>query len=614
MPKPTSHIVAETSGFFVLRTPLLPFRYLVEWSEGLAASPILDDAQLEAALERDRNLLRERLRKQMERRDLRDAVFVASPSLDESFDHWLKEPASERGQKVERSLVRYFERMAARPTPFGLFAGGSTGVIGAGTTLRIEGGRRYQRRTRLDMDYLGALCHHLSTAKPLREQLLYRTNSTLYRAPGRWRYVESKLDRRARSYRLVAVEPTDYLEATFLRARSGARLESLAQALVDNDPSVDLEEAKGFIDELVDSQLLVSELEPLVTGVEPIHDLIARLEQYAEGRAPAGILRRVNTMIEAIDGDGLGISSSRYRAIAKELEVLPGPVELPRLFQVDLIKPAAASSLSKRLADEVLEGIDVLHRVSRPGNRRDALSRFCETFNERYGDQEIPLLEALDEESGIGFDVLESPASDDLPLLHGLAFPGSPTEEPGSPPGRIRLLLDKVQQAQKNRALEVQLSEEDISSIESQDRLPLPDAFSAILTLFARSPDEASKGKYRLAIESAGGPSGARFFGRFCYGDSRLLEGVLRHLRDEESSSPESVYAEIVHLPEERLGNILARPLLRDYEIPFLGGLRCSGRKTNSDCRSTRFSRREKDFSTFGTVEPRGHSAADQRA
>src|SRR6185369_3703820 len=46
---------------------------------------------------------------------------------------------------------------------------------------------------------------------------------------------------------------------------------------------------------------------------------------------------------------------------------------------------------------------------------------------------------------------------------------------------------------------------------------------------------------------------------------------VERHLRAEEKRAPEIVFAEVVHLPEGRVGNVLLRPLLRGYENPFLG-------------------------------------------
>ncbi|HEY6929590.1 MAG TPA: lantibiotic dehydratase, partial [Thermoanaerobaculia bacterium] len=153
----------EPSGFFVFRTPLLPVDEFLAWSDGLqAAASIADDPQaLEQALSADRGLLRMRLSAIVERPVIRDALFVASPDLDESLDVWIREPESERGQRIERAIVRYFSRLTCRATPFGLFAGTSVGKIGDRTRLMIDGADRYRRRSRLGMDYLFALAQAL---------------------------------------------------------------------------------------------------------------------------------------------------------------------------------------------------------------------------------------------------------------------------------------------------------------------------------------------------------------------------------------------------------------------------------------------------------------------
>src|SRR5581483_12319404 len=70
---------------------------------------------------------------------------------------------------------------------------------------------------------------------------------------------------------------------------------------------------------------------------------------------------------------------------------------------------------------------------------------------------------------------------------------------------------------------------------------------------------------------SASGPSGARILGRFCHADDELHHLVRAHLTTEEAPHPDRIYAEVVHLPEGRVGNILSRPVLRGYEIPYLG-------------------------------------------
>jgi hypothetical protein len=55
-----------------------------------------------------------------------------------------------------------------------------------------------------------------------------------------------------------------------------------------------------------------------------------------------------------------------------QLESLPCPVELPRLFQVDLVKPAGQATLGKRITEDILQGINVLHRLSRVPSRRQS--------------------------------------------------------------------------------------------------------------------------------------------------------------------------------------------------------------------------------------------------
>ena len=215
-----------------MRTPLLPFDELVAWSEGLEAPAAMDDlGRLDNALAADHALLRERLHSVMARPEVREALFVASPDLETAFDLWEREPDSERGRGIELALVRYFLRMAGRATPFGLCAGCSVGTIGTRTRFALSARESWQRHTRLDMDYLLTLTSLLAGDPKVREVFAYRPNSSLYRAAGRLRYAESQMEGKERTYRLVAVEPNEILEATLERARDGAAFADLRRRL-----------------------------------------------------------------------------------------------------------------------------------------------------------------------------------------------------------------------------------------------------------------------------------------------------------------------------------------------------------------------------------------------
>jgi class I lanthipeptide synthase len=531
------------SGFFVLRTPLLPFDELEAWAEGA-----------------DRAELERRLLEAYERPELREALYLASPQLCETVDAW----GSEHARKWLPALVSYFERAASRPTPFGLFAGCCLGEIGERSCLQLEERRHYRRHTRLDMDYLTALVRALEADPSIRRRLSFRPNSSLYRAGGRLRYAESRLDGTLRSYHLIAVDESVELEATLARASAGATPDELAATLVGDEISVD--EAEEFIDELIDAQVLVSDLQPALTGPEPTPALVEAMAEHEETADPARALRVAVDSVAQLDRQVLGASPAEYRRIESLFEDQPAKPESSRLFQVDLTKPARVA-LGRTVVDEIARALELVAKLT-PGVPDDPLDRFRAAFVERYEDREVPLVEALDDEIGIGFDV--SQAVESAPLLAGLKLSsrdgaGPPWEE------RHRLLLHLVGQALRDGRRELELSPSEIDALAPAQQPRLPDALEVMATVAAASQDELDRGRFRVFFRGASGAPGAGLLARFCHADGALRARVEEHLRLEEAQRPDAVFAEIVHLPEGRVGNILLRPVLRSHEIPFLG-------------------------------------------
>jgi hypothetical protein len=556
------------SGSFVLRTPLLPRDELDRWGEGLAVPAAGDDADaLAAALDHDRSVLRARLAALVARPEIREAIFIASPGLEASIDAWRSDPTSDAGQKTERSLVRYVARMAVRPTPFGLFAGNTVGAIGDTTHLELAPRAEYRRYTRIDGDYLSDLTDALVGDRAVRARLPFRPNSSLCQVAGRLRYAMRR-EGESRSYSLVSLEPSDYLLATLARAQRGALPTDLAAALCDADAEVTRDEADEFINELIDSQVLVSDLAPPVTGPEAVDDVIAQLAaipDVATAQAAATTLRAIRATLGELDHQ-LGNDPARYRAAAESLAPLPAKPEIHRLFQVNLVPAATRLELGRDVIDEVLRAVDVMRRLARPRGA-DELSRFRDAFSERYETREVPLAEVLDEESGIGFAASQAPSAAASPLLEGLAFPGAAGDDAAAWTGRMTVLARRVAAAVVAGAHEIVLDDADLTALDAAaEPTAPPDAFQAMFVL-ATAPD----GEIRISLGSLGGPPGATLLGRFCHSDPAMHEVVVANLAAEEALRPDAVFAEVVHLADGRLANISARPVLRGHEIVYLG-------------------------------------------
>lgn len=555
----------EPSATFVCRTPLLAFDELERWSRDLEAPNATAD-ELAGALARDRAVLRRRLIALVGRNDVREALFLASPDLEAGVEQWVARPSDADAAKIERAVVRYFARMSSRPTPFGLFSGVSSGTIAHVTAIEVGPRAAYARHTRPDNEYLFECAAQLCSAPELVERLTYRPNSSHHVLAGRVQYAEAPRTGIDRTYRLVAVDHSPAVAVALSRSIAGATRADIAAAIVADDPELDPTEAREFVDELILADLLVPELAPTVTGPEPLSGLLERLCAAAPEHAGTATLSRLRDALAELDAAGLGAPPARYRELAGALEGLPEPRNVAEFVQVDLLAPCVAT-FGGPVLDEVIRGIEVLRGIT---PRNSALDEFRRQFLARYEERELPLAEVLDEDLGIGFPG-GGGTSDASPLLRDLGLGDATSDTSGRWGQRERHLLSLLERAWSSGARAIELDAHDLARLAAPTPARLADAFAAVLQVAARDDDAVRRGEFAVLLESVGGPSGARFSGRFCHVSEAIHRGVQSHLRQEEALRPDAIFAEVAYLPEGRLGNVVCRPVLRDFEIAYLG-------------------------------------------
>ncbi len=171
----------------------------------------------------------------------------------------------------------------------------------------------------------------------------------------------------------------------------------------------------------------------------------------------------------------------------------------------------------------------------------------------------MPLLPVLDTETGIGYGSTGKGSSSSL--VEGLTRVNSDESLTSSlKRATEQWLRRKLATSQRQGYSTIRISKKDIDQLSAEEYV-LPTSTSVIF----RCVDEET-----IYLEAVSGTGATNLLGRFA-NDSEDLWQLARDLADtEQAYNPDVIFAEIVHLPERRTGNILRRPLLRDYELPYL--------------------------------------------
>lgn len=552
-----SSTVFEPAGFFMLRVPLLPLqRYLDAFSSQRA------EQHQACADDRQFGCLESAARLPM----FDEAVAVASPSLHAAMLRVGKEKEPRKARQTALAISRYFARMTSRPTPFGIFSGVMVGDFDEATNVELGGSSAHRKRTRADMGWLMRLVHGLEQRMDVVRQLEVTANASILIRGGRTvlPYVtQHGLVAQGERTESVSVRFTPVVDDALKGAQDPIPFGDLVALLAHRYPKVGEERVARFLEELLKQEFLLSSLRPPLTISSPLDHVISQLASVEGAEADLAALLQVRDEMRTYDSVPLGEGTELYRSLKARMKgLVHGEEDSP--LQVDVALGAKHVRLHHEVGEEVSRAAECLWRLSADRRGMRHLRSYHRDFLERYGvDREVPVLELLDEDCGLG-----APPTYTFPKGRREANEPNAAKREDRDPILMRLLMT----ATNRRETEVELTEELVAALAPVAGAPesAPLSLELYAQVVAESATAIDDGDFRAVIGPNPGSHGAGMsFGRFLDILGPETHERLRDAQDRVSSlKPEAVFADLVYQPRAgRSANVCVAPNWRDHSV-----------------------------------------------
>ncbi|MDN3691630.1 lantibiotic dehydratase [Chryseobacterium tructae] len=526
----------ERLNFYVLRTPSFPQTSIEEWEKDINTE------------------------------GFRKAIYLSSPDLYDQLILWdEKKLPKEKVDKMKKSLLKYWLRIHFRTIPFGTNAGVSMGQWDDHTLITLDK-KQDKVHARLDMQVIHDIVERLEQKKFIRQSCKFYTNNTIYSTKNKYRYIEPTSKVAMLNYEVISTEKNKYLNSIIKACQSGLKLPSIIEILVNQD--ISYEDSFDYINELIDSKILVSELSPKVTDKhfqDSIYQFLKEIKIPASknNNDDVQLITKLISIFEIVQEVNktheIGNAIDKIYQILNTIGIISNK---KNILQTDLLKGNTSNSLHKNIFKDFKKVISLAFQIGTEDTIEE-LENFKKAFTARYDQQEIPLLLALDPLSGINYPLHSDHDTPDL--IEGIQFKSENTSNVVR--GSLKwneFLGKKLIDAVQNNHHSIQLTQDDLVPFLHENK-NVPFSMSSLVQIY-----EDQEKQPIIFNKFTDGPSSSTFIGRFCHLDDQLEESVKAALLQEENFFENQIIAEIAHTPQPRVGNILLRPCLRKYEIPIL--------------------------------------------
>lgn len=445
-----------------------PYQFFDEY---VVRTPIFSRKNFQQAVSHKDEITNTQLKEICANPIFQEAIYLASPNLHDELIKWIdseKEFSEKEHQKLKHTIVKYYSRISTRCTPFGLFSAVGLGRFSLGNSniLNNEAGHcqlssnDLLRGTKLDMYFLVSLAQYFVQRPDIRKKLLFYPNNSIYKVGSRIRYIEYQYVGGKREYIISLAPISKELQQILDFSKHGKTIGDIAGIMINNE--ITNNEAAEFVEELIDNQVLISELDPNVSGQDFLDEIISVLDNIG-AKNEAEILISIKYKLNELD-QNIGNPISKYIEIEKFIKSFAIEYQPKYLFQTDLYKKDLFD-LSFEWKKQLKKAIGFLNKITLD-QKENEFSKFKKAFSERFETEEVPLLYVLDNEVGIGYKQNVS-AQGIHPYLEDLIFPASQKNQNKNIELNSvhQILNEKVQEALMDNQYSIELCDEDFKDL-----------------------------------------------------------------------------------------------------------------------------------------------------
>ncbi|WP_284461711.1 lantibiotic dehydratase [Chryseobacterium sp.] len=471
-----------------------------------------------------------------------DAIKLSSLNFYNEVTKEFSKKNPEQKEKLQISLYKYLSRYTTRPTPFGLFSGLGTLKTSSEITDKKIYWNTSHPRLRLDSDYV------YKAVNSLEKHESYLTNNTLYEIFDEYKYLQCYTGVIGRDYRLVTIESNEYIGSVIEFCRSEKTSEEIIHYIKEEN-DVTHSEAEDFFNELKDEQIINSSLS--YSGTET-GNLINKIYKNVD-------IPGFNELKEYIDKSNQGNN-------IPEILSLPDQKKVP--LHVDLYFETS-NTMSQKFIEDIQKSDAIFERFSILENQTPyRITNFKKQFSKKYEQQEVNLLHALDIEFGVGYGKFANSENIDSSTLI-LGWPNESIKEDNLSLNRKEVqyshaIIDCIKNKKNSIDLHVLSKNQEVFLPEKMNpSFPFKSYKASIFF-----DKETNNPVYFIDYISFHSPR--KILGRFS--DHKEIGNLLDDIHDHEKKiyGEDTVIAEIVHLPSEKIGNVIERKINTEYYIGYI--------------------------------------------